>query len=285
MNFACYRSVFMQNTIEGMRLAYDRIVTEYDSRWSVYVAEPQQRITRELRLAPGDRCADLGCGTGVDTLELLKRVAPGEVVAVDCSPAMLDAARQRAQACGYGLTTRCEGADEFIAHTAAASFDVISLRFCLGYLDWRTALPRAARLLRAGGRIGILTILSTSAPQAYTTYQGMVADLGLPDVPMTALASAEQITEQLALGGAVVRNVWTHDFRLAFASGHELARWLQSSGIATSPTVPHLSAEVTQALWREFGERLEAFRERDIVPLDFQLAGVVAEAPEQAGHA
>ncbi|HET6336489.1 MAG TPA: methyltransferase domain-containing protein [Polyangiales bacterium] len=275
----------MQNNVELMRVAYDRIVADYDSRWSVHVAEPQRRLTRELRLLPGDRCADLGCGTGIDTLELLKLATPGEVVAVDCSPGMLDTARTRAQTAGFPLTTRCEGADEFIAHAEAASFDVISLRFCLGYLDWRTALPRAARLLRAGGRIGILTILANSAPQAYTTYKHMVSELGLPDVPLTALTSLDPITERLAAGGTVIESAWQHDFRLEFESGEQLASWLQTSGIATSPALPGIPTAAVQALWRSFAERLEAFREGDIVPLDFHLAGVVASLPELAGHA
>lgn len=275
----------MQNNVELMRVAYDRIVAEYDSRWTVHVAEPQRRLTQNLRLIPGDRCADLGCGTGVDTLELLKLATPGEVVAVDCSPAMLDTARARAQAAGLSLTTRCEGADDFLAHAQPASFDVISLRFCLGYLDWHTALPRAARLLRAGGRIGILTILASSAPQAYETYKRMIAEYGLPDVPLTALSSIDSITERLEAGGTVIDHAWHHDFRLEFESGESLANWLESSGIATSPALPAIPTAATQGLWRTFGERLEAFREGDIVPLDFQLAGVVASLPHLAGHA
>lgn len=268
----------MQTNVELMRVAYDRIVADYDSRWSVHVAEPQHRLTRELHLLPGDRCADLGCGTGIDTLELLRLTAPGEVVGVDCSPAMLDTARRRAQAAGYRLTTRCEGADEFIAHAEAASFDVISLRFCLGYLDWRTALPRATRLLRPGGRIGILTILANSAPQAYSTYKQMVSELGLPDVPLTALTAIDPITERLAASDMLIESTWQHDFRLEFASGRELASWLQTSGIATSSALPDIPTTATQALWRSFAERLEAFREGDIVPLDFHVAGLVAKS-------
>jgi hypothetical protein len=153
---------------------------------------------------------------------------------------------------------------------------VISLRFCLGYLDWRTALPRAARLLRAGGRIGILTILANSAPQAYSTYKHMVSELGLPDVPLTALTSLDPVTELLTTSGTVIESAWEHDFRLEFDSGEQLASWLQTSGIATSPALTDVPASVTQALWRKFAARLEAFREGDIVPLDFHLASVVA---------
>lgn len=271
----------MYNDVERMRLAYDRIVQDYDARWSVHVAQPQRRLTRELALRAGDRCADLGCGTGVDTVEMWKLAQPGEVVGVDCSPNMLESARERARHAGGALTTCCQGADEFICGSEPASFDVVSLRFCLGYLDWRTTLARIPGLLRSGGRVGVLTILESSAPQAYATYQRMIDELGLPDVALTALTSIEQIQTELQRGGASLQNAWRHDFRLEFASGSELAHWLETSGIATTPELLAAPADVLRALWREFARRVEAYREGPIVPLDFRLAGVVASTSTQ----
>jgi ubiquinone/menaquinone biosynthesis C-methylase UbiE len=75
---------------------------------------------------------------------------------------MLETARRRAQAAGYALTTACQVADEFLAAATSESFDIITLRFCLGYLDWRTALLQLPRLLRPGGRVDILTILASA---------------------------------------------------------------------------------------------------------------------------
>jgi ubiquinone/menaquinone biosynthesis C-methylase UbiE len=266
----------MRNSVARIQAAYDLIASDYDTQWSVHVQEPQRRLTRELQLARGQRCADLGCGTGVDTLDMSRLVAPAEVVAVDCSPAMLDSAQQRARAAGLTLATHCQSADDFISASADASFDVVSLRFCLGYLDWRAALPRLPRLLRAGGRIGILTILASSAPQAQSIYRQMAADFGAQEVALTALSSPEQIEELLRAGGATVTSSWTHSFRLTFSSGVELAAWLPTSGIATSPAFSELSEELTTALWADFAQRIEALREREGVPLDFSLAGMVA---------
>src|SRR5262245_53090660 len=163
----------MNDPLSLMQAAYDRIASDYDAMWSVHVEQPQNRLTRELRVARGERCADLGCGTGIDTVELLQLAAPGEVVAVDLSPGMLAAAqkRARARANGHQLTTVCQGAEEFVQQAEPHSFDVITLRFCIGQLDWRNLLPRVPQLLRPGGRIGIVTILASSAPQAYQTYQ------------------------------------------------------------------------------------------------------------------
>jgi hypothetical protein len=83
----------------------------------------------------------------------------------------------------------------------------------------------------------------------------------------------------------VIETAWEHDFRLEFGSGDALAGWLQTSGIATSSALPEISNAAVQALWRSFAERLEAFREGDVVPLDFHLAGVVASLPELSGTA
>lgn len=267
----------MHNPVERLSEAYDRIAALYDVQWSQHVSRPQSRLTDELELTAGLRCADLGCGTGVDTLEMARLVAPGEVVAIDCSQAMLTAALRRANAAGLSLTTSCEGAEEFIASAQAASFDVITLRFCLGYFDWRKVLTRLPHLLRDNGRVGILTILAGSAPQAYSTYQQMVEDLGLPDVGLTALDTVEQIQTELTRAGAEVTDAWLHEFRLGFASGQELAAWLRTSGIATSKDLPPASPELLDMLWASFGNRVESHRDGDIVPLDFRIAGVIAK--------
>jgi ubiquinone/menaquinone biosynthesis C-methylase UbiE len=255
---------------------YDRIATDYDTHWSVHVTEPQVKLTDQLRLSRGLRCVDLGCGTGVDTLAMLQRVTPGEVIAVDPSATMLETATQRARDAGLELRTRCQSAEQFLNTSEEHSFDVISMRFTLGYLDWRTVLPALPRLLRRGGRLGILTILASSAPQAYGTYREMVSELGLLDVPLSAVPSIAQIVERLALGGATPEATWTQSLRLIFPSGEQLAHFLRESGIATHPALSALPAVIAQALWRSFAERIEVYREADGVPLDFELGGVVA---------
>lgn len=266
----------MHNPVEALGQEYDRIAELYDVQWSRHVSRPQARLTDGLSLTAGLRCADLGCGTGVDTLEMARQVTPGEVVAIDCSQAMLDAAVRRAQAAGLTLTTSCQGAEEFIESAELSSFDVITLRFCLGYFDWRKVLSHLPRLLRADGRIGILTILAGSAPQAYGTYKQMVQDLGLPDVGLTALDTIEQVEDGLMRAGAEITEAWVEEFRLSFGSGTELAAWLRTSGIATAKELAGVPKDLLDMLWGNFGMRVEAYREGSIVPLDFRIAGVVA---------
>jgi ubiquinone/menaquinone biosynthesis C-methylase UbiE len=255
---------------------YDRISEAYDQLWSVHVREPQERLTRELRLTPGLRCVDLGCGPGLDTIEMLRAVWPGEMLAVDCSLPMLHSVQQRARAENLTVAIRCEEAGAFAAAMPPDSYDVISSRFCLGYLDWRSILPRLPITLRAGGRIGLLTILSSSAPQAYAIYEQMVKTLGLPAVSRSAPGSLSEMEMSLAAGGAETQVSWTHSFRLQFATGEQLAGFLRDSGVASHPLLDQLQTSVATALWRRFAELAERERSSDGIALDFDLAGLVA---------
>lgn len=55
-------------------------------------------------LEVGQRVLDVGCGPGSITVDLAARIAPGEVVGVDTSAAVLDVARQAAQDAGLALS-------------------------------------------------------------------------------------------------------------------------------------------------------------------------------------
>ena len=259
---------------------YDRIAPAYDDRWARHMREPQDRLTRGLRLVPGARCADLGCGTGIDTIEMLKQVAPGEVVGVDCSEEMLRAAERRAADERLSLATLCTDAESFIHSAEPRSFDVVTLRFCLAYLDWRSSLARVAPALRPGGRLGILTNLATSAPQAYALYCRMADELGLQKATLPVPESVEQMSDLLHRAGLHVEESWTYRFRLWFATGAELADWLQETGFVTHPALFELAPEVLAPLVALFAHRIEAeHRTPRGTPLDFELAGVIAVAP------
>jgi SAM-dependent methyltransferase len=94
---------------------------------------------------------DLGAGTGsfaVAAAEACKRV-----IAVDVSPAMVEAIRANAAACGRANVEAVQAG--FLSYThAARPVDVVYSRHALHHLPdlWKAvALRRAARLLRPGG--------------------------------------------------------------------------------------------------------------------------------------
>jgi len=220
------------------------------------VAGPNARLTADLALSPGDRVADLACGTGVYTLEMARLTDPGEVVAVDYSEGMLAAARERLEDEGYPVSLVHARAEDFIAHTPPASFDVVSMRFVLAYIDWREVLPRTGRMLRPGGRVGVLTSMNSSIPQLYSLFdhyrnsaepvwklykhcgknigetfrffrrlRETFAQGSFISVP----ASAEQVADRLSAGGLVNADVWTETVRLWFESGRAAVDWARGS--------------------------------------------------------
>jgi SAM-dependent methyltransferase len=104
---------------------------------------------------------DLGCGTGFLALELAQR--GHRVTGVDFAPAMLAAARRKAQE--RGLAVRFEAADAEALPFASAAFDLAVSR----HLLWTLPHPEAAiaewiRVLRPGGRIAVIDGLAD--PQA-----------------------------------------------------------------------------------------------------------------------
>jgi ubiquinone/menaquinone biosynthesis C-methylase UbiE len=269
----------VQSATRLVQATYDRIAERYDDRWSRHVRQPQERLTRGLHLSRGERCADLGCGTGVETLEMAKRVLPGEVVGVDCSEEMLRGAAARAAAERLPLATVCMEAEAFIHLAESASFDVITLRFCLAYLNWRVALPSVARVLRPGGRVGILTNLSSSTPQAYATYCRLADELGLSKVELPVPDTRGEIADLLRGSGLRMVEEWSHAFRLWFDSGAAVAGWLQESGFVTHAVLREFAPAALEALVGLFARGIEAYREARGIPLDFELCGVVAARP------
>jgi len=105
----------------------------------------------------GRRVLELGCGAGQWSASLAADGAT--VVAYDLSEAQLAAAAERAGRQGTNHFSRVQGAAEQLPFRSA-TFDVV---FCdHGGLSWappRIAVPEAARVLRAGGRL-VFTVAS-----------------------------------------------------------------------------------------------------------------------------
>jgi len=290
-------------TSDYAQARYDEVASDYDRLWSRHMDAPQARLTAGLHLSAGDRLADIACGTGVITLEMARQSRPGEVVAVDYSENMLAEAARRLDSEGIVLRLVHAPAEHFVDDTAPQSFDVISCRFALAYVDWRSMLPRIGPLLRPGGRVGIVNATSGSIPQAFRAYEdlrdsprtvwklmqhfgkdvgrawalyrslrqtfGTTRFITVPDGP-------EQVAALLEQGGLRRREAWSETVRLWFASGHDGIAWLEASGYATHPGLEHVPEKGLRFLREVFAAGLEGFRERQGVPLDIVISGVIA---------
>lgn len=153
-------------SVEANRAAWDEWATDYartaDRNWRVAPGEEDWGIyaipESELRMLPDDLAGldalELGCGTGYVSAWMARRGA--RVTGIDNSPRQLETAR-RLQA-EHGL--------DFPLHLAPAealpfpdrSFDfAISEYGAVLWADPDRWLPEAARVLRPGGRLHVLT--------------------------------------------------------------------------------------------------------------------------------
>lgn len=102
-------------------------------------------------LRPGLDLLDVGCGPGTITLDLAERVAPGHVVGIDSSAAVIT----QAGALGDARVTFRVG-DIYALDAADGSFDVVHAHQVLQHLtDPVAAVVEAGRVLRPGGLLAV----------------------------------------------------------------------------------------------------------------------------------
>jgi len=139
---------------EGVRRMFDRIAPVYDGMNRVMTAGLDQRwrrITVDQTVRPDDRVLDACCGTGDLAIAAQKRGA--EVTGLDFSEAMLVRARRKAPS-----ITWVQG-DMLSLPFEDGSFDAVTVGFGVrNVTDLEAGLRELRRVLRDGGRVGILEI-------------------------------------------------------------------------------------------------------------------------------
>lgn len=105
------------------------------------------------RLRPGDRLLDVGCGPGTITVDLARRLAPGEVVGVDITDAPLQEARARAAGVD---NVSFAVADTYRLGYPDAVFDVVHAhQVCQHLTEPVAALAEMRRVCRPGGHVAV----------------------------------------------------------------------------------------------------------------------------------
>lgn len=98
---------------------------------------------------------DVGCGPGTVTADLARIVAGGQVVGVDASGKVLDAAREHADALGY-TNVRFEQANAYELPFDDDTFDVVYAHQLLQHLsDPVEALREMRRVAKPGGLVAV----------------------------------------------------------------------------------------------------------------------------------
>jgi demethylmenaquinone methyltransferase/2-methoxy-6-polyprenyl-1,4-benzoquinol methylase len=139
---------------EGVRAMFDRIAPVYDAMNRTMTAGLDQRwrrFTAEAVVRPGDLVLDACCGTG--DLALADVRAGGRVTGLDFSERMLERASRKAPELDWVTGDLLE------LPFPDASFDAATVGFGVRNVDdLERALRELRRVLRDGGRLGILEI-------------------------------------------------------------------------------------------------------------------------------
>lgn len=183
------------------------------------------------------RVLDLGCGAG----HVSFKVAPaaGEVVAYDLSADMLAVVAQAAADRGLGNIVTHQGVAERLPFPEGA-FDVVLSRYSAHH--WRdldAALREAARVLRPGGTIGVVDVVSPGLPLLDTYLQAVEV---LRDPSHVRDYSQAEWLAALARAGFRQEEVGSYRIRLEFASWIERMR------------TPKTNAEAIRALQTAMSE-------------------------------
>lgn len=139
-------------TADLIRTSYDRIAPGYDEAWTRHMRGLTLQMLERLAPPAGAVCLDLTCGTGFVTRQLAEHTGR-PATGVDASEGMIAMARaQQGPACRY---VHAE-ALAYLRALPARSADIVTCAWGLGYTRPVAVLCEMARVLRPGGRIGVI---------------------------------------------------------------------------------------------------------------------------------
>ncbi|HEY3962053.1 MAG TPA: methyltransferase domain-containing protein [Gaiellaceae bacterium] len=116
------------------------------------IDDVHRAVADSLDPKPGERWLDVACGTG--RIAELAAAAGASVVGIDLAPALIDAAKRRAQERGLVIDYRVGDAEKLDIDDA--SFDVVSSSFGVMFApSQEVAAAELARVTKPGGRLGL----------------------------------------------------------------------------------------------------------------------------------
>jgi ubiquinone/menaquinone biosynthesis C-methylase UbiE len=129
-----------------------------------------ERLTERAKAAPDSSMLDLGCGAGHASFALARGGAR-RIVACDPAAPMLEVVRKEAAARGHPQIETLAGPAERLP-CDDESFDCVVTRYSAHHwLDVRRAIQEIGRVLKPGGRIIVIDVLSPENPLFDTALQ------------------------------------------------------------------------------------------------------------------
>jgi trans-aconitate 2-methyltransferase len=133
-------------------------VREWDGGVYDRISAPMEALGRavldRLALAGDETVIDAGCGSGRVTEALIERLPRGSVIAVDASPSMVAAARERLERSGHGPECVEVREGDLLELEVAEPVDaILSTATFHWILDHERLFARLHTVLRTGGRL------------------------------------------------------------------------------------------------------------------------------------
>lgn len=137
--------------------AYQKDGVQYVQKIIALFGGYKRRSVEFLKIGPGLRILDAGCGTGDDALAIASLIGPsGSVIGIDSSSAMIDAARARASS----VENACfEVADLYDLGFDTNTFDRVRADRVFQHLTRPAdALAELIRVTKPGGLVNVLDV-------------------------------------------------------------------------------------------------------------------------------
>jgi len=253
---------------------YNHIADGYDDAWTDHMRHLSVEMLDRLSPSAQAECLDLTCGTGFVTAELSRRTGR-RALGVDRSAGMLDVAR-----CKHGASCDFVQADvlEFLRSRPSASADVVTCGWGLGYSRPWAVVGQIARVLRRGGRVGIID--NTLFSLAGVLWCSLATFAERPEalqhvMKVRFLPSSLPLATILRLRGLAVDRRWDGAKTYHVADGRAAIARLTATGAAAG-FESAVAPESRQAIFDRFAEILETRRrtERGILITHRYLAVV-----------
>jgi trans-aconitate 2-methyltransferase len=211
-----------------------------------------------VRIKPGMRVVDLGCGTGEPTRDLHRHLRAAETLGLDSSEAMLDRCRDFAEP---GL--RFEKGDVTTWDSEPGQWDLVFSNAALHWVDGHVALfERLTRVLAPGGQIAVQVPVSfddaahraAADIAALEPYRSALSGY----VPSWPMLSPDGYANLLDLLGYVEQNVRIQVYPHRLESRDDVFEWLRGTLLTDYET--RLPPELFPAFVDAFRARVRASR-------------------------
>ncbi len=153
---------------------FDETASEYDMVVTPSRKLQARALVDELTLTGDEQVLEIGCGSGLVSLELMYKLAKrGSLTAIDLSPNMLSLCREKLIAAGYHDVDLRPG-NSLNLPFPDNSFDVIASSNVIPWVDDQDRfVSEAKRVLKPDGRLGLIAL----HPEVYREIFAAIDDI------------------------------------------------------------------------------------------------------------